>query len=286
MAAEKIVTTEDDTPKGDRSTIVMLKVQDLRLHPVVKTIPHMRGMEWDKVRADILKVGVKDPILVQKGGIILDGRHRWVTAKERGDVLIPARVMDLGEEEQVDEIYRTALLRRHLSDQQRSILAARWQKSQSQQVRQERARKAGQAGGRGRPKKNSLVVEVAHKLSGAHNDAAPAGPSTRAQAAAQANVTEHKVRQAMELDQTSPELADKVLSGTMSFREARKAIKAESSDKPEVLKEGAQPTRKEIGLMIRKSMSVDDIAGKLIRYLGKKKAAAVGQALTTSPEAK
>jgi hypothetical protein len=38
--------------------------------------------------------------------------------------------------------------------------------------------------------------------------------------------------------------------------------------------------------MIRKSMSVDDIAGKLIRYLGKKKAAAVGQALTTSPEAK
>jgi integrase len=106
--------------------------------------------EWKPFLESVRTSGVQDPLTVQKGGRVLDGRHRLKAAKESGQETVPARVVDLSPEDQTALVYHTALLRRHLGDDQRAMLAARWTEAECKKSRSERARKAGLAGGRGR----------------------------------------------------------------------------------------------------------------------------------------
>ena len=222
---------------------VFLPVADLKLHSATALIPEMRPMEWEPFLQDVGDHGIREPITVQAGNIILDGRHRWRAAKEIGLTTIPARVVDWSAEEQESYVYRTAVLRRHLSDDQRAILAARWRKAQSEHAMRERASKGGKSGGRGRPKQeensledtvssklsekgqapergdpgdgeNSLVYTVCTKLSPEEQETTPEKPKkTHEQAADLFTVPIRKVRAAIALDEENSELADKVLEG-------------------------------------------------------------------------
>jgi ParB-like chromosome segregation protein Spo0J len=130
-------------PPSETGNIVNLPVRDLRPHPAALKVPEMRDEEWKPFLESVRTSGVQDPLTVQKGGRVLDGRHRLKAARESGQETVPARVVDLGPDEQTALVYRTALLRRHLSDDQRAMLAARRTEAEARKSRSERARKAG-----------------------------------------------------------------------------------------------------------------------------------------------
>src|SRR5262249_27531147 len=140
------------------------------VHPLAAKMPRMRADEWGAFRASVLASGVGDPITVQKGNVVLDGRHRFEAARERGDAEILAHVVDLGEDAQEALIYRSVILRRHLSDDQRAVLAARWAKIEAARAKRDRARKAGLAGGRSRKK----TADVPPKKASPDSSAPPA----------------------------------------------------------------------------------------------------------------
>jgi hypothetical protein len=204
-------------------------VRDLQPHPTTDDVPAMRPEEWTPFLADVCARGVQEPLTVQKGDRVLDGRHRLRAARESGHETVPARVVDLAEDEQVAWVYRTALLRRHLSDDQRAVLAARWSHAQGKAVKRERAAKAGRAGGRGRTKTSHSSEDTpSSKLSpsGSGSDEKTGGSRTRQQAAVQHRVPERKVRDALKLEREAPELADKVLSGQTTLAQARRTTAA------------------------------------------------------------
>jgi hypothetical protein len=146
--------------------VVELPVGGLRLHEEAGKIPFMREVEWEPFLEDVRAHGVQDPLMVQKGGVVLNGRCRLRAARECGLPSVPAVVVDLTPEEQLEAIYRSALLRRHLSDDQRAVLAARYQELLSQGARRERARKAGLAGGRGRAREGDSLRDTAPRKPG------------------------------------------------------------------------------------------------------------------------
>jgi ParB-like chromosome segregation protein Spo0J len=234
-------------PEGT-AAIVSLPIKNLRLHPEAKKIPRMRKEEWQGFLADVRANKVKEPIKVQQPNIILDGRSRFEAAKENGQETIPSMIVDLSKEEQVQCVYRTAIMRRHLTDDQRAVLAARYQKSLSREARRERASKAGRAGGRGRPKEaDSLQDTSSRKLPGG-KPKAKKGPSTRKQAAAEHHVPERKVRTAMQLERKDPKSADKVLAGELTLSQAKREQQAtaqkqeaavRSKEAPDVVEEPA-----------------------------------------------
>lgn len=56
-----------------------IPISGLTVHPQCELIPRMRPDEWTQFTADVEQHGVLEPIVVQRGGIVLDGRQFcWV----------------------------------------------------------------------------------------------------------------------------------------------------------------------------------------------------------------
>jgi hypothetical protein len=219
-----VATNPTGTSAGE---IVYLRVSELKLHSTAKDVPGMRSQEWEAFLEDVRFCGVREPLTVQKDGPVLDGRHRLRAAKECRLETVPARLVDLSKDEQVELIYRTALLRRHLNDDQRAMLAASWNAARTKLTRKARATKAGQAGGRGRPRtNNSSAAAASAELSpaGQDNDTKTRGLRAREEAAAWHGVSERKVRAAARLEREAPLVAEMVRSGSMTLAQARRTL--------------------------------------------------------------
>jgi len=99
---------------------------DLKLHPLAHLIPDMRGSEWQDFYTDIALRGIKVPPEVLADGTVLDGRHRLKAALQLAMKEVP--IVDAPLNGDKPEVYmlKAALLRRHLTDSQRAIMAAMW----------------------------------------------------------------------------------------------------------------------------------------------------------------
>jgi len=243
-------------PSTTAAEVVRLPVAGLRPHHVAADVPPMRAEEWESFVADVKARGVLDPLTVQHdsdGGVVLDGRHRLRAAQEAGLADVPVLLVDLSADEQVACVYRTALLRRHLNDDQRAVLAARWAAAEAKKARTERATKAGLAGGRGRSgskAKDSSGDVSSPELSafdakGDDQETKSGAPRARERAAVQHAVPERRLRAAAELDRRTPELAASTLAGEMPMRQARRAARPASGvtrkDKPPTKPIGGEP---------------------------------------------
>jgi uncharacterized protein (TIGR02996 family) len=220
---------ENAQPRELAEEIVQLAVEDLRLHPALADIPQMRPEEWQPFLEDVREHGVREPLTVQVGQpyLVLDGRHRLEAAKEVELAIVPVRLVNLSESEQEEHVYVSALHRRHLTDDQRAVLTARCYVGQAQQARQDRARKGGQAGGRGRPKKDdSSQAGAAAELPGSKSGNGRK-TSTRQRVAKEHGVPEKKLRNAIELEQEAPEVAQQVVDGESTLKQALQAVRGE-----------------------------------------------------------
>lgn len=193
-----------------------LRVADLKPHPEADIVPRMRPDEWAAFLCDVSRRGVQEPLLIQEGGIVLDGRHRLEAAEITETTRVPCRIVDLSAKEQLDTIIKAATLRRHLSDDQRAALAAKLQPAVSKAAVAEHSKLAGKASGASRRGEESNTSA---------NGADVLKRDTRKELAQQLNVSEKKVRIAAALQKHAPELAAKVLAGdTKLAAAAREAL--------------------------------------------------------------
>lgn len=98
----------------------------LKNHTLAHLIPEMRGNEWRDFYADVALRGIKVPLEILADGTIVDGRHRLRAALELGLREVP--VVDASLSGDSPEVYmlKAAVLRRHLTDDQRAAMAALW----------------------------------------------------------------------------------------------------------------------------------------------------------------
>jgi ParB-like chromosome segregation protein Spo0J len=182
--------------------------------------------QWQTFLDDVRRVGVREPVLVQRDNLLLDGRHRLRVARERGDPTIPAIVVDWSEPEQEDYILRTALLRRHLTDDQRASLAGHWVKLETARSKGERARRGGQRGGRGRPKATAVSsVDAPVAELSASCPVGERAPRVVENAAKKFGVSERKIRAAIKVQNENPDLSEEVLAGKTTLSAAKRAAK-------------------------------------------------------------
>jgi site-specific DNA-methyltransferase (adenine-specific) len=179
----------------------------------------MSPAEYDDLLADVKEAGVKVPLDVLPDGRVLDGRNRLRAAREAGLETVPVRVLDdLDEAGAAAHVYRTAVLRRNLSDDQRAVLLARLYKDVSKAARRDRGKKA--ARGRWREEKCSEDASTSkHGEDGSGR--------TRPAIARQGNVSDKKLRTAVQLEEKAPGLTEKVLGGEMTLAQAKRAVERE-----------------------------------------------------------
>lgn len=190
----------------------------LKPHEAAQIVPRMRPDEWKAFLEDVRANGVIEPLVIQRDGPVLDGRHRLDAARECGFEVVPYREVELSEREQVDFVIRSAVIRRHLSDDQRAMLANYLREQIGDESKRTRSAKAG-AGNRKKGK--NLEVTSASKIK----------ERARKQAAEALNVPESKVRKAKEIADESPELADKVLAGDITLKDAQRQVRRKQRTK-------------------------------------------------------
>jgi site-specific DNA-methyltransferase (adenine-specific) len=169
----------------------------------------MRPAEWRALLQDIRERGILEPLRVAEDGLtLLDGRHRLVAARELGLPEVPVAPAACGPGGEAAYALKSALHRRHLSDDQRAMLGAKLAELLGAERRQESARTAakarwGDASGIG-------VVP----------DASLPDPS-RTIAAKTLGVSERRLRSAQALAEDAPDLAARVEAGGLALRAAK-----------------------------------------------------------------
>lgn len=185
----------------------MTPTKQLRVHRDAALVPEMRPQEYAELLADIRQRGIVVPLDVH-GNTVLDGRHRLKIARELGLPTVPVHQVDLKDDSETVWLLKAAVLRRHLSDDQRAMMAAMYAARHPQK--------------RG-PKPPSIFPGP--RRSG--NPGAPA--TTRAPAQEEAakgmNVAPKRTRNAAAVLGAAPELADQVHCGKLKLAQAVRQVK-------------------------------------------------------------
>lgn len=170
-----------------------MRTTELHEHPASSLVPDMRLDEWRAFFDDVVQRGIVVPLDVLPDGTILDGRHRYKAALELGLAEVPTRVVTPEDPEAY--MIQAAVLRRHLTDDQRAVLALRWQ------------RRASPGSGY-----RSDLQPLADVSKGSIN--------TRAEAAQVFGISERKVRYAKSLSDAAPDLLESVADGDIPMVKA------------------------------------------------------------------
>ena len=175
-----------------------MNTYDYRIHPLASLFPQLSKEEFDKLKRDIESHGQQEPVtLSQDATVLLDGRHRLRACKELG---IQPRVERFsgGPTSEADFIWAKNVLRRHLTDDQRTVMGIKWADAIREAAKQ-------------------------RMKDGAKGLVNPPNPvHTREAVAKKAGVSTHKVRQAEKVAKYKPELLPKIESGEMKLKDADK----------------------------------------------------------------
>src|ERR1043166_4191005 len=167
--------------------------------------PLMNELELKALANDIKTNGLNEKIVLLNGKI-LDGRNRFKACQLAG--IKPQFTQWKNGKDPFAWVISQNLHRRHLTEDQRAVAAAKIQTEMSKHFRQERAK----AGAAGRWKCLSATS------TGKHRD-------SRSFAAHMLGVSSHKVRQAIVLLNDHPHVADRIAKGEIGMFHARKLVK-------------------------------------------------------------
>ena len=200
---------------------------EMQFHPLSGLFPPMSESEFTALVADVGANGLREPLHVQHGSIV-DGRHRYRACLAAG---VEPRFVQVPDDTELSALVISLNLhRRHLSESQRAMVAARL---------------ATLAPGRPIANPANLPVSQTH------------GTLTQVQAADALKVSERLVRHAKQV-QTSgaPELARAVDSGALAVSTAADLAGLPLDAQREVLSRTPEEIRafaREVGRRIQKA---------------------------------
>lgn len=93
----------------------------MKPHPIAEIFPDIDGEEFKALVDDIEKHGLRQPLVMYQGKI-LDGRNRWRACEKLG---IKPKTTDYRGDDPVGFVLSLNLTRRHLTESQRAMVAAR-----------------------------------------------------------------------------------------------------------------------------------------------------------------
>lgn len=109
---------------GTTEDVSQLVDQDFQIHDAAYLFPEMSEPEFEELKQDIRKHGQQVPILLYHGKVV-DGRHRLRACAELGIVPRFEEMLAANDAEVNQTVVSINLHRRHLSESQRALIAAR-----------------------------------------------------------------------------------------------------------------------------------------------------------------
>jgi len=212
--------------------------------------------EFQALLEDIRRRGILEPLHVQFDGTVLDGRHRLRAARALGLERVPVVLVHLRDETPVSYMLRAALLRRHLTDDQKAIIAEGLRQALSREAvdQREAARVEGvraKAGLSGTVPDSQQTIDFPTPPpprpvpQPVHERTAPPR-DTRREAAERVGLPpeSRKMRDAQTIARKAPELIPAIRSGEKTIQEAKREIRhREREDRVQEMEAAAAEVR-------------------------------------------
>ena len=208
------------------------RIGEFDVHPMAAVFPLLEGDEFENLKLDIERHGLRVPLLLQ-GDVLLDGRNRYRACLDLGiEPLVEQYVGDTP----VQMIYSLNIARRHLNDDQQfqydallfEPMRAERDALEKQRIHEAQVaggKKGGQVGGRGNKRSETNSSPT---FSDKPKTAAKDARSTVGQFAAKTGASHHKAAQALAVAK-QPDLATAVLKGTVKLKDAAKQARERTS---------------------------------------------------------
>lgn len=107
---------------ADGGKVIWGPLTDVKVHPAATLFPLLEGPEFEALVEDIRVNGLHEPIVYTPDRQLLDGRNRYCACKQIG-VTPQSKVVNL---EPWAYVISTNMRRRHLTDSQRQMVAAKF----------------------------------------------------------------------------------------------------------------------------------------------------------------
>lgn len=126
--------TKRARPQRVKTRVLPGAAVHVSVHPLAELFPAIEGAGFAEMVADIRASGLREKIVLTRGRAILDGRNRFAAAIEAGLLANPVPLADLArffrlkrpsEGTDLAFVLSANLHRRHLSESQRALVAAR-----------------------------------------------------------------------------------------------------------------------------------------------------------------
>jgi 16S rRNA G966 N2-methylase RsmD len=189
----------------------------MEFHEVCGLFPLMEGQEFSALVDDINRHGLREPIKLFEGKIV-DGRNRYRACLVAG---INPRFSDFsgnGNGDLVSFVVSENLVRRHLSESQRAVVALEILPSLEKEAKER------QRGGQG----GVLLREQIPQAKG----------KAREQAAKLLNVNPHYISDAKRISQEAPERIEGIRTGKQTITQVKRELKQAEREKRESKREG------------------------------------------------
>jgi hypothetical protein len=195
----------------------------MKHHPISELFPMMDAAEYEALREDIRRFGLREPVVFYEGAV-LDGRNRLRACLELG-VSPETRIWD-GDGSAVAFVISKNLHRRHLTSSQRAACAVSAMPHLEEEAKERQREHGGTAPGLGKETLPQKVGEVKDRH---------AGEATQ-QAAEIFGTNRQYVAVAEKVKERDPELFERVKSGEVPIQGALRAIRGreEAEAKAEV----------------------------------------------------
>jgi ParB-like chromosome segregation protein Spo0J len=214
-------------------------------HPVANIFPMMDFDVLGELTEDIRNNGLLEPIWLDRNGLIIDGRNRYLACKEAG--IEPEYRTYEGEGSLVAFVVSLNLKRRHLDSGQKAFVAVDIEKFLAEEAK-EQQREAGKLYGENHPKiedpKESFLSEMENEEPEELNQnfdeplLPPQKPIERQasqQAAKIVGTNRQYVADAKFIQAKAPDVAEAVKSGIIKIYEAKKVASLPESQRKSVI---------------------------------------------------
>jgi ParB-like chromosome segregation protein Spo0J len=210
-------------------------IGDYPVHPIASLFPLLEGEDYERLKVSIQNEGQLEPIITTlpslpdfPGGQLLDGRNRLRICIELA--IKPIIRAYMGPVSYEDYVLAQNLYRRHLTADQRMMIATEAMRLNERAAAEARKQEAGKKHGRGRDK---LPPKSGEAISNRHAD------ETASKIAAAAKGTRYQAEQALAVAEHAPEMVEEVKNGKKRLKDAarvaqeRKAAKGPQQRRPE-----------------------------------------------------
>jgi len=189
------------------------------IHSAADLFPMVEGDEFRELCADIKERGLAQPITVDRGGLLLDGRNRLMACYETNQEVIIDEYLGA---DPVQFSLSANLHRRHLNAGQRAVVALKVREL-LQPAARERIAEAGRSAAPGKPAEKPPAD--LRDLSASQQEDQRREARQRevaAQAAKAVGASPRAVEQAARVERSAPDLLPQVQAGTMALDRAHK----------------------------------------------------------------